>query len=49
MIKMILDVLPHVKGGRYIDIAKGKNKLPLSWGELTKHIKGIKNGSRRND
>jgi len=46
MIKFILDVLPHVEKGKYIDIAKGKNKLPTSWNEFTWHLKKIKDDGR---
>ena len=49
MIKFILDVLPFVEKGKYISIAKGKNKLPTTWSEFTWHLKDIKNGSRRDD
>lgn len=42
MIKNILEMLPLVKEGKYVEIAKGKNKLPTSWKEFTKKIKDIK-------
>ncbi len=42
MIKFILDVLPHVKEGKYVEIAKGKHKLPTTWSEFTWQIKNVK-------
>lgn len=41
MIKFILDVLPLVKEGKYVDVAKGKNKLPTTWSDFTWQLKNV--------
>lgn len=46
MIKNILDMLPYVDEGKYVEVAKGKNKLPTNWKEFTWQLKNIKNGTR---
>jgi hypothetical protein len=41
MLKIILDLLPHVKqsDGKLIAIAKGKNKYPENFKELKKYFR----------
>lgn len=46
MIKNILEMLPYVDEGKYVEIAKGKNNLPLSWKEFRRQIKYVRNGTR---
>tara|TARA_R110001592_G_scaffold84138_1_gene248930 strand:- start:2004 stop:2150 length:147 start_codon:yes stop_codon:yes gene_type:complete len=46
MIKNILEMLPYVDEGKYVEIAKGKNNLPTNWQEFKRQIKNIKNGTR---
>jgi hypothetical protein len=47
MLKLILDLLPHVKisDGENIAIAKGKNKLPETLKELLNYTKHLRNGN----
>lgn len=47
MLKIILDLLPHVKvsDGELIAIAKGKYKLPENRKEIVNYIKHLRNGN----